>query len=498
MDYYYCAGSDWASVIEDSLIGFTGSGVVTSNTLVKKVSGNEPSGLIGSGCNRVVIGLGRTGLSCARYLYGQDLPFKIIDTREKPPGETDCRQLFPDVPLHTGSFNEQWLMAADELIVSPGIALTEPAIARAIENGATAVGDIELFCRAVNALLPQKPLVAITGTNGKSTVTTLLGKMVRYSGLNPGVGGNIGTPALDLLDDDNIDVYVLELSSFQLETTYNLRATAATVLNLSPDHMDRYPTLVEYHQAKQRIYKGCGTAVFNKDDPLTSPLLPVTVGAVTFTYRAPDLGQLGLLSDDDGIWLSKGLEKLVNIRHVRLKGMHNYLNALAALALGEAIGLDSNAMFEALVAFSGLKHRCQWLGKHDGVAWFNDSKATNVGASIAAIEGLGECLDGDIILIAGGDGKGADFSGLRPAVERFVRHLVLIGRDGSAIEMAVRDSAEIHKSSSLDDAVSLAADLAGKGDAVLLAPACASFDMFNSFEHRGDRFIELVNGLVSC
>ena len=460
---------------------------------------NQPSGLIGSSCHRVIIGLGKTGLSCARYLYSQGLPFKMMDTRKGPPGAAQCRQLFPDVPLHTGGFNEQWLMAADELVVSPGIALSEPAIARAMDNGAIAIGDIELFCRAVNAASPEKqPLVAITGSNGKSTVATLVGEMVRCSGLNPGVGGNIGTPALDLLDDDSIDVYILELSSFQLETTHSLRATAATVLNLSPDHMDRYPTMVEYHQAKQRIYKGCGTAVFNRDDPLTSPLLPVTAGAVTFTSGTPDLGQMGLLEDDDGIWLSKGLEKQINTRQMKLRGRHNYLNALAALALGEAIGLESSAMFQALMAFPGLQHRCQWLGERDGVAWFNDSKATNVGACVAAIEGLGEGLEGKVILIAGGDGKGADFSDLQPAVERYVRHLILLGRDGPAIEQAVKDSAVIHKVASLDDAVSLAAELAKPGDAVLLAPACASFDMFNSFEHRGDRFAELVNGLILC
>ncbi len=458
----------------------------------------EPMGLIGSSCNRVIIGLGKTGLSCARYLHSQGLPFKVIDTRENPPGEEEYRQLFPDAPLHTGGFNEQWLMAADELVVSPGIALKEPSISRAVENGATAIGDIELFCRAVNTCSPNKPVVAITGSNGKSTVTTLVGEMVRQSGLNPGVGGNIGTPALDLLDDDSIDVYVLELSSFQLETTHSLRATAATVLNLSPDHMDRYPTLAEYHQAKQRIYKGCGTAVFNRDDPLTSPLLPVTSGAVTFTKGTPDLGQMGLLPDDEGVWLCKGLEKQMNTRQMKLKGHHNYLNALAALALGEAIGLDSNAMFEALVSFPGLKHRCQWLGEHEGVTWFNDSKATNVGASVAAIDGLGEGLEGRIILIAGGDGKGADFTELKPAVDRYVSHLVLIGRDGPAIEQVVKGSVTIHNASSLEEAVSISAGLAEEGDAVLLAPACASFDMFNSFEHRGDRFAELVNGLILC
>lgn len=466
------------------------------------VNNQEPTGLIGSSCNRVIIGLGKTGLSCARYLYSQGLPFKIIDTRENPPGEEECRQQFPDVPLHTGGFNEPWLMAADELVVSPGVALAEPAIARALGNGATAIGDIELFCRAVNALSPEKspekPVVAITGSNGKSTVTTLVGEMVARAGLIPGIGGNIGTPALELLDDDSIDVYVLELSSFQLETTYSLRAMAATVLNLSPDHMDRYPTLADYHQAKQRIYRGCATAVFNREDPLTSPLLPVTTGDITFTSQSPDLGQMGLLSDDEGIWLSKGLEKQINTRQMKLRSRHNYLNALAALALGEAIGLDVEAMHDAIKAFSGLKHRCQWLGEYQGIAWFNDSKATNVGAAVAAIEGLGEGLDGRIVLIAGGDGKDADFTDLKPAIDQYVSHLVLIGRDGPVIEQAVKGSAEIHKASSLEDAVSTAAELAENGDIVLLAPACASFDMFNSFEHRGDRFAELVNGLILC
>lgn len=470
-----------------------GNGIVTDN-----VVDHKPAGLSGSSCNRVIIGLGKTGLSCARYLYNQGLPFKIIDTRENPPGAEECCRLFPDVPLHTGSFNEQWLLAADELVVSPGIALTEPAIARAMDNGAMAIGDIELFCRALNAASANKPLLAITGSNGKSTVTTLMGEMVSHSGLYPGVGGNIGTPALDLLEDDRIDVYVLELSSFQLETTHSLRATAATVLNLSPDHMDRYPTLSAYHQAKQRIYRGCGAAIFNRDDPLTTPSLPVTAEAVTFTSGSPDPGQMGLLVDDEGVWLSQGADRLVNTRQMKLKGRHNYLNALAALALGEAIDLDRQAMKAALVAFPGLKHRCQWLGERDGVAWFNDSKATNVGASVAAIEGLGEGLVGKIVLIAGGDGKGADFSGLKPALERYVRHLILIGRDGPTIEQAVKGSTRIQRSASLEDAVSLAAELAEQGDAVLLAPACASFDMFNSFEHRGDRFTELVNGLLVC
>ncbi len=455
--------------------------------------------LIGSSCNRLIIGLGKTGLSCARYLHQQGLPFAMMDTRENPPGVSVCREEFADVPLHLGGFNEQWLMAADELVVSPGIALAEPAIARAIEHGATAIGDIELFCRAV-----EKPVVAITGSNGKSTVTTLVGEMARQAGLKVAVGGNIGTPALDLLADENADVYVLELSSFQLETTYSLRAAAATVLNLSADHMDRYPTLIDYHQAKQRIYRGCATAVFNREDPLTTPLLPVSAGAITFTSGTPDLGQMGLLTNETGVWLSKGMNKLINTRELKLKGRHNFTNALAALALGEALGLTMDAMLTALRAFPGLPHRCQWVGEFQGVSWFNDSKATNVGAAVAAIEGLGNDLPGSgsqaspekasgkIVLIAGGEGKGAEFSGLQPAVERYVSHLVLIGRDGADIAQAVQGSTTIHWAETLSEAVKQSAALANSGDAVLLAPACASFDMFDSFEQRGEEFVRLV------
>ena len=355
-----------------------------------------------------------------------------------------------------------------------------------------AIGDIELFCRAVHGEPLSKPVVAITGSNGKSTVTTLLGEMAEASGLAVGVGGNIGTPVLELLDDPKTELYILELSSFQLETTETLRATAATVLNLSPDHMDRYPTLADYHRAKQSIYRGCGTAVFNREDPLTSPLLPVTAGAVTFTTKAPDLGQYGLLEDEQGVWLSRGLEKLLNTAEMRIRGRHNQQNALAALALGDAVGLSLDAMLNVLKVFTGLAHRCQWLIEFNGVSWFNDSKATNVGAAVAAINGLGADISGKVILIAGGDGKGADFSDLRTPVTQFVEHLVLIGRDGPLIGAVAQGVTSIHQAEAMQDAVQQCAQLAKAGDAVLLAPACASFDMFSSFEKRGEAFASFV------
>ena len=450
----------------------------------------------GAGKEWLIVGLGKTGLSCARYLHRLGLPFKIMDTRGNPPGEAECRQQFAGVPLHTGGFNESWLMAADELVISPGIALAEPAIARAIANGARAIGDIELFCQALHASTSDRPVIAITGSNGKSTVTTLVGEMVRAAGLKPGVGGNIGIPVLDLLEDPSIDVYVLELSSFQLETTYSLSAAAATVLNVSPDHMDRYTTLADYHRAKQRIYLGCKTAVINRDDPMTRP--SQSIQTMSFGSDQPGLGQMGLLTDSDGTWLSCGADRLLNTTQLRLKGRHNHLNALAALALGQAIGLNMPAMLAALCCFTGLPHRCQWLAEGNGVVWFNDSKATNVGAAIAAIDGLGIELDGKVIVIAGGDGKGADFSDLRPALVRHASHLLLLGRDGPVMAQTLAGSVPIHQCAGLEEAVMLAARLAQPGDAVLLAPACASLDMFNSFEHRGERFAELVNGLLLC
>ena len=443
--------------------------------------------IIGSSCSRVVVGLGKTGMSCVRYLADKKLPFKVIDTRATPPGLDELQQSYPEVPVHTGGFEKSWLMSADEIVLSPGIAMAEPAIAEAVAAGVKVIGDIELFCREV-----QKPVVAITGSNGKSTVTTLLGDMAEEAGIKVAVGGNIGVPVLDLLQDDSHELFVLELSSFQLETTYSLRAAAATVLNLSPDHMDRYPSMVEYHQAKQRIYRGCSKAVYFKPDALTVPLLPQATPAIAFTSGKPDLNDYGLLEDDEGIWLCKGVTRLLNSSEMKLQGRHNQTNALAALALGESVGIPQAAMLKALKMFPGLSHRCQWVAEQNGVIWVNDSKATNVGASVAAIEGLGEVIAGKIVLIAGGDGKGADFSQLKQPVQRYVRELIVIGRDGQLIEDSVQETVHCSRAETLNEAVDRALKVSQQGDTVLLAPACASFDMFSSFEQRGDQFVELV------
>ncbi|MGI9275926.1 MAG: UDP-N-acetylmuramoyl-L-alanine--D-glutamate ligase [Endozoicomonas sp.] len=446
--------------------------------------------LIGTSLNRVVVGLGKTGMSCVRYLARKKLPFKVMDTRSNPPGIDELKRDYPDIAVHLGSFNQEWLNRADELVISPGIALAEPAIAEAMVLGAIAIGDIELFCREVNV-----PVVAITGSNGKSTVTALLGEMAAKAGVRASVGGNIGTPALDLLEDEEKALYILELSSFQLETTHSLQAAAATILNMSPDHMDRYQSMVDYHGAKQRIYRGCRHAVYNKQDALTTPLLPQATQATAFTSGKPDLHDYGLIKEGADIWLCKGVEKLLNTSSIKLCGQHNQMNALAALALGEAVGIPLKPMLETLEEFPGLAHRCQWVASINGVTWINDSKATNVGAAVAAIEGVGELQAGKLVLIAGGDGKGADFSEMTEPARRYVREVVLIGQNGPDIGKALDDEVSHRYCDDLTEAVNDACQIAEEGDAVLLAPACASFDMFDSFEHRGDSFIYLVKAL---
>ncbi len=444
--------------------------------------------LISSDKRRVVIGLGKTGLACARWLYRNGMPFTVVDTRANPPGKGELQQDCPGTELICGALDAEYLSLADELIVSPGLSLKEPAIAQALAKGVKACGDIELFARKVKV-----PVIAITGSNGKSTVTTLLGQMAEKAGVRVGVGGNIGVPVLDLLEEGSKDLYVLELSSFQLETTHSLRAVSATVLNVTPDHMDRYDSVADYHQAKHRIYAGCKGAVFNRDDALTAPLVSEQVKRCSFGLgTAPGLNDFGLIREGSDIWLAQGVKTLLKASELKVRGRHNQANALAALALGYQAGLPMDAMLSALKEFTGLEHRCQWLADHQGVSWFNDSKATNTGAAIAAIEGLGADLSGKVLLIAGGDGKGADFSELCPVVEKFVRDVIVLGRDAEQLAQTLEGATTIHRVADLKEAVDKAVELAASGDAVLLAPACASFDMFNSYEHRGQVFREQV------
>ncbi len=441
---------------------------------------------------RVVIGLGKTGLSCVRYLCSLGYKVAVNDTRDNPPNFLELQTEFPDVAISLGKLDEHLLLSAQEIISSPGISIDEPPLRAARQAGIAVIGDIELFCRAVD-----KPIVAITGSNAKSTVTTLVGLMAEKAGVKVGVGGNLGTPVLELLNDD-AELYVLELSSFQLETTHSLKAAVATVLNISEDHMDRYNSMQAYHQAKHRIYRNCQRYVTNRQDLLTVPLLPEAVANTSFGLDKPDLNTYGVIREQGISYLAKGQQKLLNSAEMGIFGEHNIANALAALALGEAVGLPMAAMLDTLKRFNGLAHRCQLVSKHHGVAWYNDSKGTNVGATLAAINGLGAAITGKVILIAGGVGKGQDFRPLSAALAQYGKALILIGEDAPKIDAAVT----VHHldkiyAQSLQQAVAQAQQLAQAGDAVLLSPACASFDMFKHYEHRGEVFVQAVHDMLA-
>ncbi len=432
----------------------------------------------------VVIGLGKTGLSCARFLVDRGFEVVVMDSRDTPPGLNELRQELPGLALVLGCFDAGQIERADLLVVSPGVSLKTPVLAAAIAAGKQAIGDIELFARYAGA-----PLVAITGSNGKSTVTTLLGEMAQYAGQRVRVGGNIGTPALELLQGEAPDLYILELSSFQLETTHSLNPAAAVVLNVSQDHLDRYEGMVEYADAKAGIYAGDGVMVINLDDPVVAGMHRSGRRGIGFTLNKPqDEGQFGLLEHDGQLWLARGSERLLPASRLRLAGRHNIANALAALALGTAVGLPMAAMLAVLPEFIGLAHRCQWVAQTHGVTWYNDSKATNVGASVAAIEGM----PGGVVLIAGGQAKGQDFAPLKEAVEQHCRAVVLIGEDAAQIQEALADCVPVTQAGNMADAVGQAKRMAEAGDSVLLSPACASFDMFSGFEERGRQFAAAV------
>ncbi len=433
----------------------------------------------------LIVGLGKTGLSCARYLAARGVPAAVIDSRDQPPGLASLREELPDTALFLGGFEPEVFREADRLVVSPGISLREPEIQEARARGVEVLGDVELFAREADA-----PVVAITGSNGKSTVTTLVGEMAREAGLRVKVGGNLGEPALDLLQPET-DLYVLELSSFQLETTSSLRPIAAAVLNVSADHMDRYRSVAEYAAAKERIYQGAVHRIFNRDDPLVMKMSRGEEGDLFFTLGKPPAEGFGLKRDAGVEWLCRGEQKLLPAAELSIAGRHNLANALAAMAFGSVLNLPQDAMLAALRRFPGLPHRTQFVAEQDGVRWYNDSKGTNVGACIAALEGLAEG-ESRTVLIAGGDCKGADFSLLAPVAARTARAVILIGRDAPDLEQALAGSVPLLRAGDLREAVALAADQAQAGDRVLLSPACASFDMFRNFEERGERFMEAV------
>ena len=446
--------------------------------------------LIASDQFRIVVGLGKSGMSLVRYLARQGVRFAVVDTRANPPELSTLREQFPQVEVRCGELDAEFLGRASELLISPGLAVATPALQEAAQRGAKLSGDIDLFARAAKA-----PIIAITGSNAKSTVTTLVGEMAAVAGRNVAVGGNLGTPALDLLADD-VELYVIELSSFQLETTELLNAEVATCLNVSEDHMDRYADLPAYHLAKHRVFRGARQVVVNRDDPLSRPMIADQVPCWSFGLGKPDFKRFGLLEENGEKCLAYQFEALLPVRELKVRGAHNYSNALAALALGQAVGLPMAAMLDTLKGFTGLPHRCQWVGERAGVSYYDDSKATNVGAALAAIEGLGEDIAGKLVLIAGGDGKGADFSSLRKPVAAQCRTVVLLGRDADKLAAVLDGAVDIVRVDSLQAAVEQAASIAQPGDAVLLSPACASLDMFKNFEERGRLFAQAVEALV--
>ena len=373
-------------------------------------------------------------------------------------------------------------------MVSPGVPLAEPAVALAVKENVETVGDIELFVRAARA-----PIVAITGANGKSTVSALTAEMLGAAGLETRLGGNIGVPAMELLQEREPDVYVLELSSFQLETTRSLNAVASAVLNVSEDHMDRYTGIDEYAETKASIFNGDGTMVLNKDDSRVVSMARANRKQIRFGLSVPENeNEFGVVERDGETWLMKGEQPLLARSEIQLPGRHNVSNVLAAYALASVMNISTDAAGKAVREFHGLPHRCQLVADHDGVMWINDSKATNVGSANAALNGM----DKAVIWIAGGEGKDADFSPLKQAARDHVKHAVLIGRDAKLIEIALNGVVPVSHAKDMGGAIELANRLAGKGDIVLLSPACASFDMFRSFTHRGEAFSAAVRQLI--
>lgn len=432
--------------------------------------------------NYLVVGLGITGFAVVKYLIKHGKTVSVTDSRDTPPYLQQLRSEFPLVPVFLGAISVPAHITC--VVLSPGLALTDPALASAHERKLPIIGDIELFAQVVD-----KPVLAITGSNGKSTVTTLLGLMAEASGVRAGVGGNLGTAALDLLDPAN-QCYILELSSFQLETTYSLRPLVATVLNVSPDHMDRYEDLAAYQQAKLRIYNNAQHVLYNRADSLTAPA--GTIMAMTFGVDAPTGDDYGVINHSGIRWLARGNKPLMPIAEMGMLGEHNVANALAALAMGTVAGFDLDAMLRTLTQFKGLEHRCEHVLSANDVVWVNDSKGTNVAATVTAISGLAKSINGKWVIILGGLGKNADFRPLLEPVRDHCRAAILIGTEKQHLMELLGSTTKCFVAEDLAEVISIASQQAQSGDGVLLSPACASFDMFDNYEHRGEQFKQQV------
>ena len=424
--------------------------------------------------SHIVLGLGATGLSVVRYLCDQGITPLVMDSREQPPGADKLAADYPSVELIAGGFDCRYLVQASQIVISPGISVETPEVRAAFDMGIEVIGDVELFARAIANSSAR--VIGITGSNGKSTVTTLVGEMAAAAGLSYALGGNIGIPVLDLLFDPK-ELYVLELSSFQLETTHSLNCIAATCLNISEDHMDRYSDLESYRQAKLNLYDQSKSVLFNREDLLTLPNSPMNQNS--FGLDVPEVDAWGITDGN----IVRGSSVIMPISEVALVGSHNHANLIAAMALATSVDIGREDLVAVAKQFTGLTHRCEMVADIAGVTYVNDSKATNVGATVAAIEGLSEHL-GELILIAGGDGKGADFSALAAALEK-VSSLITLGKDGDKIA-ALKEGAQSVET--MAEAVALANEISTAGDIVILSPACASLDMYPNFMARGDDF----------
>ena len=450
----------------------------------KKKSGKKARARAKAGEKDLVLGLGATGLSVARYLQRAERDAVFLDSREEPPGVQELEELWPEADRKLGGV--ELPANVGRVIVSPGIADNDPLVEAARDAGLEVISDVELFAREAKA-----PFVGVTGSNGKSTVTTLLYHMCRASGHSALAGGNLGVPALDLLVEEEPDFYVLELSSFQLQRTQKLPAKVAVLLNVTPDHLDWHASEEEYRESKYRVFRDAESAVINREDGEAAERTKHIDRVISFGLDAPEDGHYGIRREDDAAFLTRGDNVLLAVSELALFGLHNQANALAALAAGELLGLDLQAMLQVLCEFPGLPHRMQFVRRVSAVNYVNDSKATNVAAAIASIRSV----DGMLVLIAGGEGKGGDFSALAEPLENKLRAVVLIGRDAEAIEAALDTIVPTYFARDMDDAVQQAAAFADSDDTVLLAPACASFDQFDNFAARGDAFCKAVEAI---
>jgi len=435
------------------------------------------------GLRTLVLGLGETGLAAVEFVSRRAGQVRVADTRAVPPGLGALRDRYPDVDVRLGDFAPTLLEGIDQVIVSPGLATDIPLLEAARQRQIAVLGDIELFARSTTL-----PVVAVTGSNGKSTVTTLVAQMLEGAGYRVRAGGNLGPPALSLLDAGEVDGYVLELSSFQLENTCSLTSQAATVLNVSADHLDRHHDLAAYAAIKARVLENARVAVINRDDPIVARMAAAHARRVTFGLNEPHESDFGVRTLADRCWLVRGDQPLLAAAELRQKGAHNVANGLAALALAEAFGAPLPRAVAALKAFIGLPHRCEWVGEWQGVTWINDSKGTNVGATVAALSGL----EGPLILIAGGEAKGADFAPLAAVAGGKVKVALLLGKDAAQVAAALEPVCAVRLVDSMEEAVTHARRRARRGDTVLLSPACASLDMYENFEARGQDFKALV------